>query len=425
MKLLNKSLRYLLISLFFIIGIWSVIFYFRLLNEIKGSVDEGLENYKRQIVYLAQKDTNILRQHSFEEGFYAIKEIDSNYAFSFRDIYVDTLMYMQDNDDENMELEPVRQLTTAFERNGKYYKLTIINSMVEEDDLVQDLIWEAVGLYLVLILSIAFINNFVLQKLWEPFYLLLEKLKNFQLGKSEIPVIPTNVKEFEDLQIALKSLLINSNQTLEKQKEFIGNASHELQTPLAIAIHKLELILEKNKLDNEQAEQIAEILNIIERLTKLNKSLLLLTKIENNQFINNEDLILNDTFKQCLDEYEELLEYKNIQVELIENSELKLNIDPALAQIIASNLIKNAIVHNVENGILKIEFKDQQLIVSNSGKKVALDGTKIFDRFQKSNQEQGGSGLGLAILKAICNIYGYQVSYNFKNELHNFEITFR
>lgn len=425
MKLLNKSLRYLLISLFFIIGIWSVIFYFRLLNEIKGSVDEGLENYKRQIVYLAQKDTNILRQHSFEEGFYAIKEIDSNYAFSFRDIYVDTLMYMQDNDDENMELEPVRKLTTAFERNGKYYKLTIINSMVEEDDLVQDLIWEAVGLYLVLILSIAFINNFVLQKLWEPFYLLLEKLKNFQLGKSEIPVIPTNVKEFEDLQIALKSLLINSNQTLEKQKEFIGNASHELQTPLAIAIHKLELILEKNKLDNEQAEQIAEILNIIERLTKLNKSLLLLTKIENNQFINNEDLILNDTFKQCLDEYEELLEYKNIQVELIENSELKLNIDPALAQIIASNLIKNAIVHNVENGILKIEFKDQQLIVSNSGKKVALDGTKIFDRFQKSNQEQGGSGLGLAILKAICNIYGYQVSYNFKNELHNFEITFR
>lgn len=425
MKLLNKSLRYLLISLFFIIGIWSVIFYFRLLNEIKGSVDEGLENYKRQIVYLAQKDTNILRQHSFEEGFYAIKEIDSNYAFSFRDIYVDTLMYMQDNDDENMELEPVRQLTTAFERNGKYYKLTIINSMVEEDDLIQDLIWEAVGLYLVLILSIAFINNFVLQKLWKPFYILLEKLKNFQLGKSEIPVVPTNVKEFEDLQIALKSLLINSNQTLEKQKEFIGNASHELQTPLAIAIHKLELILEKNKLDNEQAEQIAEILNIIERLTKLNKSLLLLTKIENNQFINNEDLILNDTFKQCLDEYEELLEYKNIQVELIENSELKLNIDPALAQIIASNLIKNAIVHNVENGILKIEFKDQQLIVSNSGKKVALDGTKIFDRFQKSNQEQGGSGLGLAILKAICNIYGYQVSYNFKNELHNFEITFR
>lgn len=425
MKLLNKSLKYLLISLFFIIGIWSVIFYFRLLNEIKGSIDEGLENYKRQIVYLAQKDTNILRQHSFEEGFYAIKEIDSNYAFSFRDIYVDTLMYMQDNDDENMELEPVRQLTTAFERNGKYYKLTIINSMVEEDDLVQDLIWEAVGLYLVLILSIAFINNFVLQKLWKPFYILLEKLKNFQLGKSEIPVVPTNVKEFEDLQIALKSLLINSNQTLEKQKEFIGNASHELQTPLAIAIHKLELILEKNKLDNEQAEQIAEILNIIERLTKLNKSLLLLTKIENNQFINNEDLILNDTFKQCLDEYEELLEYKNIQVELIENSELKLNIDPALAQIIASNLIKNAIVHNVENGILKIEFKDQQLIVSNSGKKVALDGTKIFDRFQKSNQEQGGSGLGLAILKAICNIYGYQVSYNFKNELHNFEITFR
>ena len=334
-------------------------------------------------------------------------------------------MYMQDNDDENLELEPVRQLTTAFVHDGKYYKLTIINSMVEEDDLIQDLIWEAVGLYLVLILSIAFINNFVLQKLWKPFYILLEKLKNFQLGKSEIPEVQTNVKEFEDLQTALKSLLVNSNQTLEKQKEFIGNASHELQTPLAIAIHKLELILEKNKLDNEQAEQIAEILNIIERLTKLNKSLLLLTKIENNQFIKNEEVILNNTFKQCLNEYEELIEFKEIHVELIEDTELKLNIDPALAQIIASNLIKNAIVHNVENGMLKIEFKDKQLIVTNSGKNEALDGIKIFDRFQKSNQEKGGSGLGLAILKAICNIYGLKVSYTFKNELHNFVITFK
>jgi two-component system sensor histidine kinase QseC len=72
MKLLNKSLSYLSVSLFFIINLWAVIFYFNLYREIKESVDEGLEHYKRQIIYKTEEDTTILSQSNFEAGFFAL-----------------------------------------------------------------------------------------------------------------------------------------------------------------------------------------------------------------------------------------------------------------------------------------------------------------------------------------------------------------
>src|SRR5690606_34402726 len=235
MKLLNKSLIYLSVSLFVVIGLWSVVFYFRMLNEIKGSIDEGLENYKRQIVYRAQHDSTLLQQSSFNEGFFAIREISKAEALTRRDVYTDTFMMMQDADDEAPESEPVRLLTTAFENNGKYYELQIINSMVEEDDLLKELLRETIALYLILIVLIILINNVVLQRLWKPFYSFLHQLRQYRVGVSNIfPEVKTQTKEFTDLQQAVHTLLQRNIETYEQQKQFIGNASHELQTPLAI-----------------------------------------------------------------------------------------------------------------------------------------------------------------------------------------------
>src|SRR5690606_31959348 len=155
-----------------------------MLKEIKGSVDEGLDNYKRQIIYQAQKDTTILNKNNFAEGFFTIHEITQSEALSIKDQYIDMLMLMQDSDDESPELEPVRMLTTAFENNGRYYELRIINSMVEEDDLVKELLRDAIVLYLLLIVVIIIINNLVLKRLWQPFYSFLNQLKKYRIGKN-------------------------------------------------------------------------------------------------------------------------------------------------------------------------------------------------------------------------------------------------
>ena len=423
MKLLNQSIRYLSVSLLVIIGLWAVVFYFHMLGEIKESVDEGLENYKRQIVYKAQSDTAILEKNSFDEGLFAIREIGKSEALGAKDRYLDTLLYMQDADDEMAELEPVRMLETAFETQGKYYELRIINSMVEEDDLIEELLWEALLLYLILVASTIVINNLVLQRLWKPFYDLLQQLKTYRLGSSRnLPEVKTKTREFTDLQHAVNTLLRHSIETFDQQKQFIENASHELQTPLAIATNKLELLIEQGNLEDRQAESIAGVMHIIERLIRLNKSLLLITKIENRQFLDNQTVSLNEVVRQVLSDLDDLASYKNLTISLEESGELLAEMDVSLANSIVSNLVRNAIFHNVPNGQLQIDISKDGIEFRNTGGQKPLNAEKIFSRFHKSESVQTGTGLGLAIVKAICGLYGFTISYDFENGLHCFRL---
>lgn len=426
MKLLNKSILHLMGYLLLIVSFWSVIFYFNMLDEIKDSVDEELENYKRQIVFKAEKDPTILQQKTFDEGFFSVNPISKKEALNFKDTYEDTEIYAQDADDEAPELEPVRILTTVFEQNGNFYELKIFNNMVEEDDLVKELLWDAAGLYVLLIFSILILNNLVLQRLWKPFYELLHELKNYRLGISKsFPKVETKTKEFSDLQDAVTTLLQYSEKSYEQQKEFIGNASHELQTPLAIAINKLELLIEKENFTENQAEKIAEIMEIIERLVRLNKSLLLLTKIENKQFFDNQEIKVNDIVRKNIDDLQDIAEFKQVEIHFTENNELSVNADGALMNIVVSNLLRNAIFHNVKEGKVEVIIDSKKLSVLNTGADKSLNQEKIFTRFQKSEEHQSGSGLGLAIVKAIAELYDFSVSYNFKNGMHEFSVNFQ
>ncbi|MEG1590923.1 sensor histidine kinase [Chryseobacterium sp.] len=425
MKLLNRSILHLMTYLLLIVSLWSVIFYFNMLDEIKGSVDEELENYKRQIVFKAEKDPTILQQKTFDEGFFSVNKISEEEALSFKDTYEDTEIYAQDADDEAPELEPVRILTTVFEQNGSFYQLKIFNNMVEEDDLVKELLWDAAGLYILLIFSILFINNFVLKRLWKPFYELLDELKNYRLGISKsLPNVETKTKEFSDLQDAVTTLLQYSEKSYEQQKEFIGNASHELQTPLAIAISKLELLIEKENFTEDQAEKIAEIMEIIERLVRLNRSLLLLTKIENKQFFDDQEIKINDIVEKNIEDLSDIAEFKEVEIIFSENSELLVKADAALINIIISNLLRNAIFHNIKSGKVEVKIDAKKLSVLNTGTGHSLSHEKIFTRFQKSEEHQSGSGLGLAIVKAIAELYDFSISYDFKNGLHEFSVNF-
>ena len=332
---------------------------------------------------------------------------------------------MQDADDQAPEPEPVRMLTTAFENNGQYYELKVANSMVEEDDLINELFWDVVWLYILLIAGIMVVNNIVLKKLWKPFYDFLKELKNYRLGSTQkLPATNTQTKEFLDLEQAVNTLLQHSLAVFEQQKEFIGNASHELQTPLAMVTNKLELLFEQDDLKEGTAEKIAEVFQIIERLTRLNKSLLLLSKIDNKQFLDNQDVSLNDIVQQTVSELEEISSFKALTTTVDEQDKLLINIDPTLANIIVSNLLKNAIFHNAKEGRVAISLSKDTLRVSNTGATEPLDKAKVFNRFYKAEDQASGTGLGLSIVKAIADLYGYAISYHFDNGMHHFEVKF-
>ncbi|HMX82160.1 MAG TPA: HAMP domain-containing sensor histidine kinase [Saprospiraceae bacterium] len=425
MKLLNQTLRYISIATLIIISIWAFIFYFIILREIKNSIDEGLDNYKRQIIYNFQKKSGIETKTSFDEGFYTVEPISKHSAFSIRDTYTDTLLMMQDADDTSPEPEPVRMLTTSFEMDGSYYQMRIINSMVEEDDLVKAMFWYFVWLYLILIAGIIFTNNYALQRLWRPFYRLIQQLTNYNILKSDsFPEVKTRTTEFRDLQNAVRTLLAHNAETFEKQKQFISHASHELQTPLAIAINKLELLLEDENLSNKQTGHIADTIRTIERLSTVNKSLLLLSKIENKQFFDNRPVCINDIILQSVEEFEEFAAYKNVKISIVASDKLMVVMDESLARILVSNLLRNAIFHNIAGGKVFIEIKPDSLSFKNNGLRQALDSQRVFEAFYKDAANTSSTGLGLAILKSVCHLYRFNVNYRFEEELHVFEINF-
>jgi len=195
MKLLNHTTKYFSIALLVIIGVWAVVFYFNMLDEVYDSLDDGLDNYKLLIIEKAQKDSTVLYKTEFEESNYSIREMPRYQALQVKDLYKDTLMYMVNEED----FEPVRILTTAFERNGRYYQLKVISSMVEEDDLISDLLSAIVLLYLAMLVSILIFNNLLLKRIWKPFYNLIDQLKVFRLGNDKM--IQPNRSSVEEFQL--------------------------------------------------------------------------------------------------------------------------------------------------------------------------------------------------------------------------------
>ena len=425
MKLLNKSISYLSLSILAIVTLWAIIFYVNMLQEIKSSIDEGLENYKRLIIKNAEHDPSILTKNYFDESFFTIHPIEKQEALAFKDQYLDTIIAMQDADDQALEPEPVRMLVSAFESNGKFYRLKVANSMVEEDDLIGELLWDVVWLYLVLIIGILVINNIVLKKLWHPFYSLLAQLKSFRLGTShELVRTNTTVKEFMDLESSMNHLLQQNINAFERQKEFVGNASHELQTPLAIITNKLELLLENAWVNAKEAESMSEIYQIVQRLIRLNNSLLLLTKIENKQFFDNRLVSINETVDQCVRDLEDMATFRKIKITVNAISPLKTYVDIYLANILVGNLVKNAVHHTSEKGIIIIHITEAKLQVQNTAADGPLEGELIFSRFYGSRKETDRSGLGLSIVRAIADLYGHRVQYGFDHGMHSFEIFF-
>lgn len=423
MKLLNQSISLISIALLAIVGIWGILFYYQLTNEIKKNVDEDIDNYRQQIIYIAHQDTVLLKKIDFNEGFYAIQEITKKEALIIKDTYSDTSMYISKGHDYQ-ELEPYRMLSTAFEDDGHYYKLRIIKSIVEKEKLINEISRNLIFLYITLIISIIVINNLILRKVWRPFYNLLDQLKRYHIGKNDLlPSVKTSTREFKDLQEAIQTLLEHSRSSFEQQKQFIGNASHELQTPLAISLNKLELLIENDDLNEAQSQEIGETMEIIQRLIRLNKSLLLLSKIENRQFFNNQKVSFNAIIKKGVDELEDIANYKSIVFKTIENNEIEKVIDPALAEILINNLLRNAVFHN-KNSTVEITINSQQIKIQNKGTE-ALNHKTIFNRFQKFNTNQQSSGLGLSIVLAICELYNYKINYDFINQNHQFTIDFK
>ena len=420
MKVLNYTTSYFAAVLLLLISIWAIVFYYAMLDEIYDSIDDGLDNQKGLIIQRAGVDTSILRKATFDEGDYNIRPIDATYARNFHDVYVDTMMYMHNEQD----FEPVRLLRTIFMQDGKYYQMQVVTSMVEEDDLVRELVTALIWLYLGLVISILLLNNILLKRIWRPFYHLLKQIKNFRLERqSVIETKPTIIDEFKLLNETIQKLISSNIHAYNSQKHFIENASHELQTPLAISINKLEALAESNRLSPGELQTLSSALDNLQRLTRLNKSLLLLSRIENRQFVETQEVNLNELVKKIVDDFSDQLKFSDLSLVVDEQGTATVQMNAELAAVMIINIIKNAIVHNHTGGAIKIVLQNHVIAVENTGKSGAMDEQSLFTRFNTGERLNNSTGLGLAIVKAIVDLHSFKIFYTYSDK-HLLKISF-
>lgn len=321
------------------------------------------------------------------------------------------------------EFETGRGLITSVTVGDKYYKILIVVSTVEAEDLIQIIFGITAGVILLLFVTLYMTNRLLLNRLWQPFYYLLKELRLFNItDNKDIPLEKTNIDEFEELNKAIISMSTRVKDDYKELKTFTENASHELLTPLAVINSKLDTLIQTDSFTLKQSKLLSDLYSGVSKLTRLNQSLLLLVKIENRLLETKEDIDLKLHIEDILVQFEEIFLDKQLNV-TADLSEKELITSTYLVDILLNNLLGNAIRHNHTGGEIKIKLTDALLVIQNTGATAPLKHDEIFARFHKSSESEG-SGLGLTISRQICENLNFTLNYSYQSPYHTFTVNF-
>lgn len=281
---------------------------------------------------------------------------------------------------------------------------------------------------MLLSLSVGLLLLFLFQrriskKLWKPFYDTLSKAKSFEVNDGKaLELQKQEIFEFNELNTELVKMTDKISRDYKNLKEFTENASHEIQTPLAMINSRVESLIQEKDFKRHQMGWIQDIHESTLRLSKLNHALLLLSKIDNGQFYEQEEIEIGKLVVSKLTAFDEIFNLKDLHVEYHKSSDLTLMMNQTLADILVTNLINNAIKHNFNGGKIHVNVSGDHLTIKNTGEPLTVDPKTLFERFKKQNHASGSLGLGLAIVKKIAELYNMKVNYSYAGEYHSMTI---
>jgi signal transduction histidine kinase len=332
--------------------------------------------------------------------------------------YINTTRFIRHH-----RIEPYRDLIFSVIAGGQLYTVTIGVSEEKTEGLLAMIMTITAGMILLLLGTLFLANRLLLRRLWQPFYQTLAGMRQFNLSSRQpLPVRETTIDEFRTLDEAARQMTGQIMKDYEMLKGFTDNASHEMQTPLAIINSRLDLLIQDHELAETHHRPIQAMYDAIGRLRLLNQSLLLLTKIENHQFTHSDSIDMAPLIEEKLAQLEDPLRDRHLVVRK-DLDRLHLPINGYLADILLNNLLLNAIRHNQDGGDLSIRLRESSLRITNSGPALSFDPVTIFDRFVKGTHS-GGTGLGLAIVRQICDNYHFELSYGYIDQRHTIDIQF-
>lgn len=420
MKLFHNVMLHISIASAIIMAAWAVFFYWAIVDEVNDEVDDSLDDYTENLIIRVLNGEKMPSLNNGSNNQYYMYDISEEYANTYPWItYRDEMVYI----DEKLEYEPARILVTIFKTDDGYKELVVYTPTIDKLDLQKAILGWIIALYIGIFLTLLLLNVWIFRRNMKPLYVLLSWFNKYKIGNDCAPLRnKSDITEFKKLYRAVTMSVERNEKLYEQQKVFIGNASHEMQTPLAICLNRLEMLMEDDNLTEKQMEEIAKTHQTLENITRMNKSLLLLCKIENGQYADVKEICVNSLLEQYIETFGEIYGYKNINVVYSPESTFMLEMNESLSVMMVTNLLKNAFVHNVDGGDIVVKVSGRGFSVASSGD-MALDSSQIFTRFYQGSKKEGSTGLGLALVNIICKAAGLKISYDFNEKMHIFSIS--
>lgn len=428
MKLLASYNRVNLITNIVLMLITGIAYYQAISWVLTRQKDKDLQNEEMEILEYVHYNDEL--PQTFESKYLQIV-FKKAVPGSVKRKLIDTLYFKKWGKDnpkrriyhEDGDYEPGRGLITSVTAGGQYYKLLIIESKVETEDLIRIIFLITAGVILLLLLVLFITSRLILNQLWQPFYNIMHELKLFNVTEpTEIPKLDTAIDEFKDMNTAVTEMAAKAKRDYQTLKTFTENASHEFLTPIAIISSKLDSLLQTENFSEKQSKLLDDLYGGVSRLNRLNQSLLLLVKIENHLLHERQPINLQQLIEEMIVQFEEIYQDKELKLTYqLDKREIYAN--SYLVEILLSNLILNAIRHNYAGGEIILNLTGERFIIQNTGDCHPLSGEDIFTRFHKSSGSEG-SGLGLTISRQICENFNFLLTYQFNPPYHTFTITF-
>ena len=416
MKLLAQILRYQIIASLSVLFLGAVLFFFSVRYLIDDEVNKELLSSQVKVSWqLRHIDT--LPVYILQLG--DSLQLDA-VRYPRRPFIREKILL---NQSEN-KFQPYRQLIFYERVEGQWYRVTISKLLIQRQQLMDAVVMTVTFIVALLLISLLVLNSTLSERVWKPFYKTLAALDRYQLGQHEILKFPEeNTEEFEQLNVSVTQLTERLATTYQNLKEFTENAAHEIQTPLAVILSKIEGLFQDETLTESQLIALSEISEAANRLSKLNQALLLLTKIENRQFLAGTEAVnLAPIINRKLRDLEDLIEQRKISIKT-ELEPVGPVMHPALAEVLVNNLLTNAIRHNLQEGRIEIDLQPGKLIVCNTGNPINGNPEQLFERFRKETTQSASLGLGLALAKTICEVNGQTLTYETENDWHKLSVT--
>jgi signal transduction histidine kinase len=419
MKLLSKTSLIIVTVALFIFFLGGIGFYKIIQAMIIKQVDYELVVQQHNIINELNSVQKLDNAYVITENRVKLKKIDSEAHIG--EIFRDTVLY-----DEIKKLYvPYRLLQFHSYIGDDNFQVSVYRSMLEAESLIEKIVITMTLMLLTLILAMYFLNRYFFQKIWDDFFFTIDKVKKYSLHDDpDLDLTFSEVEEFQMLNEVFEKLTERIHKDYVTLKEFTENASHEIQTPLSIMRAKIELLLQHPNYSDEQVALISSLNEAVNRLSNINKALILLTRIENNQFPELSKVHLKERIEYHLENFKDIIAARNILLELQLDSDIEINVNTALADILIINLTKNAIRHNFNDGKLNIHLGSNYLEISNTGPKFDIPTDQLFDRFVKAQNSTDSLGLGLALVKKICELYDFDIQYIYEDEFHKLKVNF-